>query len=622
MAGERRALLIATDRYADAGLTKLRAPTGDVHALAEVLGNPAIGDFDVRAPLVNRPTDEIKQEVEGFFEAARPDDLLLLYLSGHGVLGRNQRLYFATSSTKLSLLRATGVEDTFVNDVMGHSRARQVVLMLDCCHSGAFAQGLAPKASTGVDVESRFEGEGRIVLTASTALEYAFEETESHMRLSDLGAAEPGSLFTRSLAEGLWSGTADANHDGLISIDELYDYVYRRVKERSPDQTPGRIGRGYGEIIIARNPRSAVASLPAQLVALMTSAGADVRLGAVEWLSSLRASPDNERADAARRALERMTDDEDEAVAARARHVLSRRPHESQPFPVPLPGRETPPMVASPNAAVPADAAAIAAEEEDAAASAGDDPLEPDVVAGAVVTDADIVEPRTAARSVPEPVPVPATVDLSVATTTEAVGPAVRPMTARDRLKAVARENRETLVRCPVCGTMVKGKNLVAHHDRNHAEGGWEGQIQVVDPAGTFTGAGTLRDRVKNLARGHGEQLVRCPVCDEEVKGKNLVLHYDRMHGSGSVLSAPATRPTTGSNRGRAPTKQSRASQQRPVLDLISGTGGQSVLGEREYLKRIARANPDDIVTCPVCGTGVKGKNALLHYDRNHLQAP
>jgi uncharacterized caspase-like protein len=174
MAGSRRALLIATDTYSDSGLARLRAPTGDVQALAEVLADPSIGDFDVQE-LVNRPTGDVAQEIEGFFDEARLADLLLLYISGHGVLSATRRLYFAMASTKIDRLRATAIDERFLHDVMEHSRARSIVLVLDCCHSGAFAQGLAPKSATLVDVEQRFEGQGRVTLTASKAMEYAFE---------------------------------------------------------------------------------------------------------------------------------------------------------------------------------------------------------------------------------------------------------------------------------------------------------------------------------------------------------------------------------------------------------------------------------------------------------------
>lgn len=231
----------------------MRAPTGDVRALGEVLADSSVGEFDVRT-LINRPTGEVAQEIEGFFEHARLSDLLLLYISGHGLLSPTRRLFFATTSTNLKYLRATAIDEGLVRDVMQHSRARSILLMLDCCHSGAFAEGLAPKTAPVVDVEGRFEGQGRVTLTASKAMEYAFEEAKAAATVSDLGASAPGSLFTRFLVEGLKTGAADLDEDGRVSIDELYDYVYRRVRECSPHQTPGKSGSGYDDIVIAKKP--------------------------------------------------------------------------------------------------------------------------------------------------------------------------------------------------------------------------------------------------------------------------------------------------------------------------------------------------------------------------------
>ncbi len=250
----RRALLVASGTYADAGLARLRAPAGDVDALAGVLGDESIGGFEVRE-LVDRPTDEVKRAIEGFFGEARPDDLLLLYFSGHGVLSQSRRFYFATATTTLEYLRTTAIEDGFVNGVMHDSRARTIVLILDCCHSGAFGKGLTPKSGLTVDVEHRFEGRGRVTLSASTALEYAFEEEDPATGINELAPSAPGSLFTSCLVDGLRSGEADVDEDGVISVDELYDYVCDRVRERSPHQTPGMAGDRRGDIVIARSPQ-------------------------------------------------------------------------------------------------------------------------------------------------------------------------------------------------------------------------------------------------------------------------------------------------------------------------------------------------------------------------------
>jgi Caspase domain len=260
--GRRRALLIATSRYIDPGLSALRAPVGDVTALATVLADADIGGFDVQQ-VVDQPTNEVAQAIEAFFAEGRPDDLLLLYISGHGLLAPDRSLFFATRSTQRRLLRSSAIADSFVSTSLHQTRSRSVVLILDCCHSGAFPKGLVAKASTDVDVEQRFEARGTVTLTASSGLEYAFEEE----RIQDLGASEPGSVFTRFLVEGLRTGAADRDRDGEISVDELYYYAYDRVREQSPHQTPGRSASGHGDLIIARNPRPAPATPAAANVA-------------------------------------------------------------------------------------------------------------------------------------------------------------------------------------------------------------------------------------------------------------------------------------------------------------------------------------------------------------------
>ena len=340
--GRRLALLVATSTYSDSGLAALRAPTGDVRSLASVLGDGAIGGFEVRE-LVDRPTEELKREIEGFFGAGRPKDLLLLYVSGHGVLSQSRRFYIATANTTLEWLRSTAIEDSFVNDVMQASRARSIVLVLDCCHSGAFGKGLMPKSAPTVDVEHRFEGRGRITLTASTELEYAFEEADPATGINELGPAAPGSLFTRAFVEGLRSGEADIDEDGRISVDDLYDYVCRRVRERSTSQTPGMAGDLRGQIVLARSTRRPV--LHAELVRAIGSNMAGIREGAVSELEALLAAGGAE-AVAARDALERLTEDDSRGVSSAALAALGRPPTEiviDAPPPPPRPPPEPPP---------------------------------------------------------------------------------------------------------------------------------------------------------------------------------------------------------------------------------------------------------------------------------------
>jgi len=246
--GRRRALLIANGRYQDPQLRRLRSPTGDVEALRDVLADPRIGDFEVSS-VVDRETQEIRQAIEGFFASGTLRDLLLLYISGHGLLASDGGLYFATPSTTLDLLLSTAIDSSFVARTMHDCRARSIVLILDCCHSGAFGQGYEPKGPRSVGIEHRFDPNvrGRVVLTASSRLEYAFEDKS----LDRFEVSEPGSVFTRFLVMGLDSGDADLDDDGDVTVTELYDYVYDHVRQSASPQTPGMSGNAHGRLVIA-----------------------------------------------------------------------------------------------------------------------------------------------------------------------------------------------------------------------------------------------------------------------------------------------------------------------------------------------------------------------------------
>ncbi|WP_329789739.1 hypothetical protein V1227_36775 [Lentzea sp. DG1S-22] len=112
-------------------------------------------------------------------------------------------------------------------------RAAGRILLLDCCFSGGYGKGI--KASTGGSVLDDRSGEGYVVLTASNAFEYAFEEEGL-----SLGAPR-ASVFTDVLLEGLSSGAADLNGDGWIDAQELFGYhAIPRCSARSPGRWRGR----------------------------------------------------------------------------------------------------------------------------------------------------------------------------------------------------------------------------------------------------------------------------------------------------------------------------------------------------------------------------------------------
>ncbi|MBU2669315.1 caspase family protein [Actinoplanes bogorensis] len=319
-AGVRRALVIANADYEDQALAALRAPSRDADALARVLGDPAIGGFDVDL-LMDADERTVRRRLAAFFADRDRDDLLLLHFSCHGVKDQNGRLYLAARDTDLTSLSATGVAAAFVHDQLSQTQSRRVVLMLDCCYSGAFNRGVEARADRSVHIGDEFPtGTGRIVLTASSATEYAFESGE-------LTRAEAGtSVFTTALVDGLSTGAADLDGDGEISVDELYDYTYRRVRDRVPGQTPMKWTFGVeGSLTVARSVRPA--TLPEAVRADLAGERVILRLEAVAALRTLRTGPNPSMADRATSELLRLhTEDDSSRVRAAAAEALNTTP--------------------------------------------------------------------------------------------------------------------------------------------------------------------------------------------------------------------------------------------------------------------------------------------------------
>lgn len=321
MAGERRALIIATGEYEDPKLARLRAPAADAERLARVLRNPDIGGFEVEVAH-DEDGRSLGRRLTDFFRKRQPDDLVLVHISCHGIKDDRGRLYLAARDTEIDYPDTTGVSSDWLNDVMTRTRARRSLLLLDCCFAGRFPFGMSRRSGEDVGIGDHLGGRGAAVISASTATEYAYEGDQ----LDQLSGEAQGSVFTTALVEGLESGAADRDQDKWISVDELYDYVYDRVKVENPAQKPTRQGALEGNFYIARSvyePPVEPAELDEELLALVDHPVPGARLGAVDELTRLLTSPNKSLVLAARLELERMTDDDSRRVADRVKAALA-----------------------------------------------------------------------------------------------------------------------------------------------------------------------------------------------------------------------------------------------------------------------------------------------------------
>ncbi|NEQ85035.1 MAG: hypothetical protein F6K26_34340, partial [Moorea sp. SIO2I5] len=87
-------------------------------------------------------------------------------------------------------------------------------------------------------------GEGRAILASST--DYSFSQLDKQL-----------SIYTQYLVEGIETGDADLNRDRVISLDELHEYIEKRIRETFPDMKPKIYTDQEGsKIHIANAPRN------------------------------------------------------------------------------------------------------------------------------------------------------------------------------------------------------------------------------------------------------------------------------------------------------------------------------------------------------------------------------
>ncbi|NEO29610.1 MAG: hypothetical protein F6K36_04000 [Symploca sp. SIO3C6] len=224
------ALLIGVSQYGS-GLQPLPGSQKDVEAMVRVLQRPETGAFSEVKSLIDPEPMPMEEAIEALFAGRHKEDLVLLFFSGHGVKDDTGKLYFATRVTRKDeqgeLVKATAVPASFVHDIMNHSRSKRQVVILDCCFSGAFAKGMMAKDAGYVDINAELGGEGRAVLTSSTATQYSFQQQGSEL-----------STYTRYIVEGIETGAADLDNDGRISVDELHEYAKKKVQEAAPAMKP------------------------------------------------------------------------------------------------------------------------------------------------------------------------------------------------------------------------------------------------------------------------------------------------------------------------------------------------------------------------------------------------
>ncbi|MCG8607196.1 caspase family protein [bacterium] len=198
----KRALIVGIDNYFDP-LPPLQGCVADAKNMFTVLSTNMDGSPNFDCKFLTAPSDtvnrvDLREQTEELF--AHKADVALFYFAGHGTI-RDLGGYLVTQDYDRY---DAGVSMADLLTLANESPIDEVVIIVDCCHSGAL--GEIPQLKN----EYALLREGVTVLTATRASQLAKE-------------IEGGGIFTSLLYEALSGGAADLL--GKVNVANVYAYV-------------------------------------------------------------------------------------------------------------------------------------------------------------------------------------------------------------------------------------------------------------------------------------------------------------------------------------------------------------------------------------------------------------
>jgi uncharacterized caspase-like protein len=231
---------------------RLAYAAADAQAVAGRLGRS--GGFAARrieTVLDRAATRERILALRAALAASQPQDTVLLFIAGHGLLDDAGAYWFATADTDFAAPAQRAVSFADLEGLLDGIPAQRKLLLMDTCHSGE-ADGAAAPLALAAGIKARGSGvrglrrsgvasaplarltrelftdlrggSGTVVIASAGGDEYAFESDDWK-----------GGVFTRSLLDGL-DGAADEDRDGRIQLGELRRWLPRTVAARTGGQ--------------------------------------------------------------------------------------------------------------------------------------------------------------------------------------------------------------------------------------------------------------------------------------------------------------------------------------------------------------------------------------------------
>lgn len=245
-AGQRWALLIGVDDYEDSAFADLRYTANDARKLAGILidsgswrsDHVVVMTPDQPDPRLQPTRLNILKQLDRLSRLSDADTVLFFF-SGHGGAAEAdsglQNMVFPMD-TGTGVESETAITVEYINHVLSRSEVRRRVAIFDACRNvqQAGAKGDARK------MQAESYGSGTQLIFSTRFGEVSYEDDQA-----ELGA------MTRHLVDGLrgkadgWGSSGDA--DGVVSLNEVYQYLHDRLPAEEHPQFPTRAGEVEGD---------------------------------------------------------------------------------------------------------------------------------------------------------------------------------------------------------------------------------------------------------------------------------------------------------------------------------------------------------------------------------------
>lgn len=250
-----RVLALGISQYDDATFRSgVKFAARDAEKLVERLRAGAQGvyrEVDVRL-LIRRPDTNlarIDQELHALAQRAKPEDVVVIFLAGHGKAPEGKEYHFIPADfiydSDQAFARGTTLSHSRLEAALKSLGAGKRLLILDTCDSGSAVLGGRDGAGEQKDALVRLmRSTGRYILAAASPQGKALEA----------GVGGHG-VYTAALLEGM-AGKAGPPGAAMLDVDTLAEYVARRVPELTRpagyEQRPMRSAHGENFPLIKR----------------------------------------------------------------------------------------------------------------------------------------------------------------------------------------------------------------------------------------------------------------------------------------------------------------------------------------------------------------------------------